>query len=342
MTALTSSLKGRMLAFVAAVAVALGLAVVAGSQPAHAANRDGLRADATDTCIWDGVGFWVQRCDVWSQAMGRNIPVLVQPAINGGNAGLYLLDGLRATDDTNAWVKDVNAAQTYVDHNITLVMPVGGAASFYADWDGPAKYDLHDPVNYQWETFLTSELPGYLESNFGVARNNNSIAGLSMGGTAALTLAGKHPEQFRQALSFSGFLTTTIPGAQTAIRLALLDAGGYNINAMYGSIIDPRRFENDPLFQTEGLRNTDVYVSAASGIAGPADQANYLPEHQASGAALEAASMVTTRAWELKARADGLSRLTTDYPAQGLHNWLQFGYQLEKTKGRVLDTMNAW
>lgn len=341
MTALTSGLRGRLSAFVVAVAVALGLAVTAGSQTAHAGNRDFLRADNSGTCVWDPVAYWVQRCDVWSQAMNRNIAVQVQPATNGGNAGLYLLDGLRATEETNAWVNDVNAAATYAGSNITLAMPIGGAASFYANWDGPAKYDLHDPVDYQWETFLTSELPGYLEANFGVARNNNSIAGLSMGGTAALTLAGKHPDQFRQALSFSGYLTTTLPGVQTMIRLAMLDAGGYNINAMYGSVIDPRRFQNDPLFQTSGLKNTDVYISAGSGIAGPGDE-GYLPEHKVTGAALETIAMVTTRAWEAKARGDGLTQITADYPAQGLHNWVQFGSQLEKTKGRVLDVMNAW
>ena len=275
--------------------------------------------------------------------MGRNIPVQIQPAKNGGNAGLYLLDGLRATDSTNAWIHDVNAARTYVDHNITLVMPVGGAGSFYADWNGPATYDLVKPVNYQWETFLTQELPAYLEGNFGVARNNNSIAGLSMGATAAITLAGKHPEQFRQALSYSGYLTTTLPGAQTFMRLALLDAGGFNINAMYGSVINPKRFSNDPfnLIPDLAANGTDVYVSAASGVPGPLDQQRYLPQHIASGMALEAFANGTTRLWELKARAMGV-RLQTDYPAQGLHNWEQFGYQLERSKPQVLNVMNAW
>ena len=104
---MTASIKGRVLSVIMAVAVALGLAVVAGSQPAEAANRDWLRRDATGTCEWDKVGWWVQRCDVWSQAMGRTIPVQVQPAKRGGNAALYLLDGLRATERTNAWVNDV-------------------------------------------------------------------------------------------------------------------------------------------------------------------------------------------------------------------------------------------
>ncbi|OFT46344.1 esterase [Corynebacterium sp. HMSC06G04] len=340
MTSLSSGLKARVLTVVMAVAVALGLAVAAGSQEASAANRDFLRADATGTCDWDAVGWWVQRCDVWSPAMGRNIPVQIQPAKNGGNAGLYLLDGLRATNRTNAWVNDVNAARTYEPHNITLVMPVGGEASFYADWEGPATYNAVSPINYKWETFLTSELPGYLERNFGVARNNNSLAGLSMGGTAAITLAGKHPDQFRQVLSYSGYLTTTLPGAQTFMRLALLDAGGFNINAMYGSLISPRRFENDPFRVMGGLRNTDIYISAASGIPGAGD-AGYLPQHQLSGAVLEMFAGATTRIWEAKARATGL-RVTSNYPMQGLHNWAQFGYQLEHSKPQVLNVMNAW
>ncbi len=339
---MTASIRGRVLSVIMAVAVALGLAVVAGgTQQAHAAHRDFLRADSTGTCEWDQVGWWVQRCDVWSQSMGRNIPVQIQPAKNGGNAGLYLLDGLRATDRTNAWVNDVNAARTYEPHNITLVMPVGGESSFYADWQAPAKYDPNEPVNYKWETFLTSELPAYLESNFGVARNNNSIAGLSMGAGSALTLAAKHNDQFRQALSFSGYLTTTVPGAQTFMRFAMLDAGGFNINAMYGSLFNPKRFQNDPLLLIPQLRNTDVYISAATGIPGDLDRQRYLPEHQAAGAALEVGSRITTHVWEGAARLQGLNP-TVDYPAQGMHNWLQFGYQLEKSKPQVLNVMNAW
>ncbi|WP_293771223.1 alpha/beta hydrolase family protein [uncultured Corynebacterium sp.] len=337
-SALTAASR-RVVAAVVALVVAASLAAIAAPR-ASAANRDWLRADATGSCDWDAVGYWVQRCDVWSPSMNRTIPVQIQPAIRGGNAGLYLLDGLRATDYTNAWLNDVNAARLYVNDNITLVMPVGGAASFYTDWEGPATYDVANPVRYMWETFLTSELPAYLESNFGVARNNNSIAGLSMGGSAAITLAGKHPDQFRQALSYSGYLAYTFPGAHTFMRMALLDAGGYNLNAMYGSMFSPRRFESDPFNQISGLRNTDVYISAASGVPSPADQ-GIAPQYQASGVALEAFSNLTTHAWEAKARAMGIN-VTADYPAQGEHNWINFGGQLVKTRERVLNVMNAW
>lgn len=334
-----SAVPRRMMAAVLALLIAAALTVAAAPK-ASAANRDFLRPDNTGACEWDPVGFWVQRCDVWSPSMQRNITVQIQPAARGGNAGLYLLDGLRATDNTNAWLNDVNAAQTYVDSNITLVMPVGGAASFYTDWQGPATYDVQNPVRYMWETFLTKELPGYLQANFGVSPTNNSILGLSMGGSAAITLAGKHPDQFRQALSFSGYLGYSFPGAQTFMRLALLDAGGYNVNAMFGSTLSPRRFESDPFNQISGLRNTDVYISAASGVPSPEDSA--IPANiQAAGVALELFSNLTTHVWEAKARLMGIN-VTSDYPAQGEHNWINFGGQLTKTRDRVLNVMNAW
>lgn len=328
----------KSIAVIAAIATALAIMVFGGVGAAEAQNRAQLRQG----CIWDpGIAWHVQRCDVWSPSNDRHIPVqIVAAREHSGNAGLYLLDGLRATTRANAWTVDVNAPRVYDNSNITLVMPVGGAGSFYADWEGPATYDLNNPVNYQWETFLTSELPAYLQSNFGVSPTNNSIAGLSMGGTAALNIAAKHPNQFRQALSWSGYLTQTMPGMQTMMRVALLDAGGFNINAMYGSMIEPRRYENDPFLNMDGLAGTDVYISAATGIPGPED-ANYPVQHKISGAPLEMLSRVSTHMWEGKARLQGLN-VTSNYPVTGIHNWKQFGSQLEKTKPRVLDVMNAW
>lgn len=328
----------KAVAALVAVVMAVGL-MVATADRAEAGNRAWLRPDATGTCDWDAHQWWVQRCDVWSEANGRNIPVQIQPAGRGGNAALYLLDGLRATEHANAWTVDTSAPAAYADHNITLVMPVGGSGSFYADWEGPATYDLDNPVNYQWETFLTSELPAYLQQHFGVSPTNNSIAGLSMGGTAAMNIAAANPQQFRQVLSWSGYLTTTLPGMQTMLRVALLDAGGFNLNAMYGSLVSPRRFENDPFLNMDGLRNSDVYVSAASGIPSPAD-ANIPWNHQLSGAALEALANVSTKMWAAKANATGIG-IREDYPALGMHNWNQFGYQMEKTRPLVLNTMNA-
>lgn len=334
---------GRKVTSVAlATVTAAGLAV-AGSGVAHADNRDWLRPDATGTCDWDPAMYWVQRCDVWSPAMNRTIPVLVQPAQRGGDAGFYLLDGMRADDNQTGWTKFANAPQAYENSNLTLIMPVGGAGSFYTDWDQPALMSSGStggPVNYQWETFLTAELPGYLHEHFGVNPNRNSIAGLSMGGTAALNLAARHPNQFQQALSWSGYLHTTAPGMQTLLRAALLDSGGFNLNAMWGTTFSPRRFENDPYLNMEGLRGADVYISAATGNWTEADMT--LPiNDRVMGWGLEALSNNSTRDWEAKARSIGLN-VTADYAPAGVHNWGIWNDQLWKTRDRVVGFHNAW
>lgn len=333
----------RKIAATALATVTAASLAVFGGGVAHADNRDWLRPDATGTCDWDPVLYWVQRCDVYSDAMGRTIPVLIQPAARGGDAGFYLLDGMRADDNQTGWTKYANAPQAYVDNNINLIMPVGGAGSFYSDWDGQALMSSQlsgQAVTYKWDTFLSAELPAYLQQHFGVNPHRNSIAGLSMGGTAALNLAARHPEQFQQALSWSGYLTTTAPGMQTLLRIALLDSGGFNLNAMYGAVISPRRFENDPFWNMEGLRGKDVYVSASTGLWAPGDW-NLPLNARVMGTALEGLSRVTTRAWEAKARGTGLN-VTADYVPVGVHNWGIWNDQLWKTHDRVLDVMGAW
>ena len=125
----TLSLRRALIALVTAVVAAMSMMLVAPNE-AQANPRGWLRPDATGHCDWDPVRYWVQRCDVWSPSMNRNIPVQIVPAARGGNAGLYLLDGLRATERTNAWFQDVNAAAVYENSNITLVAPVGGEGSF--------------------------------------------------------------------------------------------------------------------------------------------------------------------------------------------------------------------
>ncbi len=52
----------------------------------------------------------------------------------------------------------------------------------------------------------TQELPAYLAANKGVNPNRNAAVGLSMAGSAALTLAIYQPNQFQYAGSLSGFL----------------------------------------------------------------------------------------------------------------------------------------
>ena len=185
---LMSRLARRLFAGALAALVLPGLIAVAGGTGSAAAySRPGLP---------------VETLMVPSAAMGRDIPVRFQ---GGGTHAVYLLDGLRARDDNNGWDIETAAFQDYYESGLSVVMPVGGMSSFYTNWQGPAVGN-GQTYNYQWETFLTSELPAYLSANKGISPTGNAVVGLSMSGSSALILAAYHPGQFTYAASLSGFL----------------------------------------------------------------------------------------------------------------------------------------
>lgn len=50
-----------------------------------------------------------------------------------------------------------------------MIMPVGGQSSFYTDWYQPA-CGAAGCQTYKWETFLTQEMPTWLQAKKGVSR----------------------------------------------------------------------------------------------------------------------------------------------------------------------------
>jgi len=222
-------------AMVAAVLPAL-VGVVGGSATAGAFSRPGLP---------------VEYLMVPSAAMGHDIKIQFQ---NGGaNApGVYLLDGLRAQDDFNGWDINTPAFEWYVDSGLSTIMPVGGQSSFYTDWYSPSSFN-NQTYTYKWETFLTQELPAWLFTNKQISPTGNGVVGLSMSGGAALILSAYHPAQFTYAASLSGFLSPSAVFMQQAIRVAMLDAGGYNVDNMWGPPWDPSWKRNDPVRQVSRI-----------------------------------------------------------------------------------------
>ncbi|MEI4389950.1 alpha/beta hydrolase-fold protein, partial [Streptococcus agalactiae] len=101
-----------------------------------------------------------------------------------GAPALYLLNAVDGGEDGGPWMNRTDVAAFFADKNVTVVLPVGGQSSFYADWMQP-----NNGRNYKWETFLTKELPPLLESQWR-ATDVRGMQGLSMGGTAAMFLAG--------------------------------------------------------------------------------------------------------------------------------------------------------
>lgn len=113
-------------------------------------------------------------------SMGRDIKVQFQP---GGSKAVYLLDGLRAQDDFNGWDINTPAFEWFENSGMSAIMPVGGQSSFYADWYQPSQGNGQN-YTYKWETFLTQELPTYLQANKGISPTGNAAVGLSMAGSA--------------------------------------------------------------------------------------------------------------------------------------------------------------
>ncbi|MBD2867463.1 alpha/beta hydrolase [Paenibacillus arenilitoris] len=108
---------------------------------------------------------------------------------------LYLLHGF--SDDDTIWTRRTSIERYVAELGLAVVMP-NVHQSFYTDMAYGNKY---------W-TFLTEELPLLARSFFPLseAREDNFVAGLSMGGYGAFKWAIRHPERFAAAGSLSGAL----------------------------------------------------------------------------------------------------------------------------------------
>lgn len=109
---------------------------------------------------------------------------------------LYLLHGLSG-DHTN-WMRKTSIERYANQYDIAVVMPAVGR-SWYTDTACGEKY----------LTFVAEELPTVCRSYFsGMSdkREDNYIAGLSMGGYGAMKIALTHPDAYCGCASLSGAL----------------------------------------------------------------------------------------------------------------------------------------
>jgi len=108
---------------------------------------------------------------------------------------LYLLHGL--SDDHTVWQRRTSIERYVEGLNLAVVMPAV-ERSFYTDMAAGLRY---------W-TFISEELPAIARSYFPLSelRDENYVAGLSMGGYGAFKLALTHPERYAAAASLSGAL----------------------------------------------------------------------------------------------------------------------------------------
>ena len=229
------------------------------------AGADRRRGRAATAGAFSRPGLPVEYLQVPSAAMGRDIKVQFQSG--GANSpAVYLLDGLRAQDDYNGWDINTPAFEWYNQSGLSIVMPVGGQSSWYTDWYSPA-CGKAGCQTYKWETFLTSELPQYLQANKQVKPTGGAAVGLSMAGASALNLANYHPDQFIYVGSMSGLMDPSQGMGPSLIGLAMGDAGGYKTKDMWGPKEDPAWARNDPLLNVGKTiaNNTRLWVYCGNG-----------------------------------------------------------------------------
>ncbi|WP_024795932.1 alpha/beta hydrolase [Tomitella biformata] len=286
----------------------------------------------------------IERLNVWSPSMGRNIPVQFQSATggSGGNPAVYMLDGLRAPDTANGWDIETNAFDQFKNDNVNVVMPIGGAASFYSDWIAPSNFNGQD-FTYMWETFLSSELPNFLADVKGVNRSGNAVLGISMGGSAALYLAAKHKPQFAFAGSMSGYLNLSTPGMPTSIRVAMLDAGLFNADSMWGPPWSPMWAQHDPFVFAEELRGLSLFISAASAIPDPGPNGDHPTRpvdfwNTGMGMGLEALSLASAKIFQVRLATMNIPA-TFSFPNYGIHAWNNWENQLWTARPQILQAV---
>lgn len=136
--------------------------------------------------------------------MRKNIKCLVVAPENYRASGeaypaLYLLHGW--SGNFAGWLSDAPQLRQLADtYQMLIVCPDGGYDSWYLD----------SPVDttVRYDTYISKEVVGFIDYYYNTRRERSgrAIAGLSMGGHGAITLAIKHIDTFGAAGSMAGGL----------------------------------------------------------------------------------------------------------------------------------------
>ena len=174
---------------------------------------------------------------VLSSALAGRVHVLVVLPAGYGTSGkrypvVYFLHGLPAGSvaySSNRWLARALAQAGPA----ILVEPQGSRAGDtdpeYLDW-GRGR---------NWATYVSEELPEYVDSHFRTirARRGRALVGLSAGGYGAAMLGLNHLGRFAAIESWSGYFHATDPTGTTAI-----DGGpGANVHRLIGALRQDER-----------------------------------------------------------------------------------------------------
>ncbi|MFT3716071.1 MAG: alpha/beta hydrolase family protein [Gordonia sp. (in: high G+C Gram-positive bacteria)] len=287
-----------------------------------------------------------RRIVVHSASMNRDIPLTVlRPKDTSKPAPvLYLLNGAGGGEDDATWQQKTDYVKFFADKQVNVVTPIGGAFSYYTDWQ------KDDPVlgRNKWQTFLTQELPPLLNAHLQTT-GKNAIAGISMAGTSVLNLGIAAPKLYKAVAAFSGCARTSDPLGQAYIRTVVEDRGRGDVTNMWGPLNGPGWKANDPYLNAAKLRGTKVYLTTGTGIPGAYDTPNarlvqgdpaVLIDQILMGGAIEMSVNSCTEQMREALARNHVDTTVTVRPT-GTHSWEYWQDDLHKTWPAIERDLNS-
>ncbi|WP_333617771.1 alpha/beta hydrolase [Dietzia sp.] len=284
----------------------------------------------------EDLGGGMTRVHVWSPANHAIVANdVLSPGGNQQRPTFYLLPGVKGSmiPSDFGWDKNTNVREFFRGKNVNVVMPIGGPNSAWTDWDHP------DPVLgiNKWNTYMSTELPGLIDGMFhGTGRD--AIGGLSSTGGAALDIAMHAPERYRAAASYSGCPVRSGPVGLAGAGVVMTTGGGNPFNA-WGAPWSPSWPDHDPNWNPGRMGDIKVFVSSGSGVPGPVDEPENLPNDGlglwGGPAAVEGMVNACTEMYANNARAAGVD-VNRYYMPQGSHSFPLFGHSMEESWNQTI------
>ena len=355
----------------AAVAAAMVPVVATGTAQAQGGNIQYTKATAgnkvAETRLPDGRMI----VSVWSDSMKQEVPNIVQrPRDNNDRAPvLYLVNGAGGGEDSATWQAQSDVKDFMGDKDAWTVTPIGGAFSYYTDWERPdpnvQTRFASDTTPMMFETYLAKELPDLFESHYGGNTGDargRGLAAISMTATSVLTIAQKHPGRFDAIGSYSGCAETSTPIGHEFINIVTGLRGGANLENMWGPFPgEPKTgtnnwFDNDPVWgafrfveQRDNGTLPAMFISTGNGLPGQHETLenwrlqNSVPAlaNQAIvGGVIEAATQYCTA--NLARRFDELGiPAHFDFAPTGTHSWGYWEDDLKQSWPMMANAMGA-